>query len=196
MEVSVVKKWDRASEEDLVRALKRGDEEAYEYLYNVYAPKIGSIAKSYLGYDDVDDVVQEVMMRIYKGIRKFRGDSKLSTWIHRIAVNVCKDVLAKRRKRKEILTSFPESDEEEERYLVQPSSKTDVLEEVLNDLDYKSIVSALEKLPEEDRLFIKLKDVDDLSYEEISKIVGKPVGTVKSRLHYARKKLRKLLEER
>ncbi len=195
MGVNKVKKWGRFPEEELVRALKKGDESAYEYLYNVYAPKIGSIAKAYLGHDDVDDVVQEVMMRIYKGIRKFRGDSKLSTWIHRIAINVCKDILAKRKRKKEVLTSFPENDEEGD-YYAQPSSNVDVLEEVLKDLDYKSIVRAIDNLPEEDRLLIKLRDVDNLSYEEISKIMGKPVGTVKSRLHYARKKLRRILEER
>ncbi len=183
----------QSGEDRFIEALKRGEEWAYERLYDEYAPKIGGIAKSYLGYDDVDDVVQEVMMRIYKGIRKFRGDSKLSTWIHRIAVNVCKDMLSKRRKHKEVLTSFSEEDDETDfSYVAFVDDNT--LEETLEEFNYESIMKAIEKLSSENRLLIKLRDVDGLSYEEIAKILGKPIGTVKSRLHYARKKLRELIE--
>ncbi len=181
-------------EERFIKALKNGEEWAYERLYYEYAPRIGGIAKSFLGYDDVDDVVQEVMMRIYKGIKKFRGDSKLSTWIHRIAVNVCKDILEKRKKRKEILTSFPEDDEDSGEYLHHPVSDSNVIEEALEEINYERILEKLNALSEENRLLIKLRDIDGLSYEEIAKIMNKPVGTVKSRLHYARKKLRELLE--
>lgn len=81
-----------------MEALKKKENWAYELLYREFAPKIGSIAKSYLNTDDVDDVVQDVFVRIFKGIKKFRGDSKLSTWIYRIAVNVCKDYLQKYKK--------------------------------------------------------------------------------------------------
>ncbi len=179
--------------EAFIEALKRGEEWAYEKLYDEYAPRIGSIAKSYLGYDDVDDVVQEVMMRIYKGIRKFRGDSKLSTWIHRIAVNVCKDILSKKKKRKEILTSFSE-DEEETDYSFLAYSDDNALAETIEEINHERIMEALKKLSPENRLLIKLRDVDGLSYDEISKIMRKPIGTVKSRLHYARKKLRELIE--
>jgi RNA polymerase sigma-70 factor (ECF subfamily) len=184
----------RLDEGSFVKALKRGEEWAYERLYSEYAPKIGGIAKSYLGYDDVEDVVQEVMMRIYKGIKKFRGDSKLSTWIHRIAVNVCKDYLEKRNRRKEILTSFPEDNEEENMVAEHPSVENNVVEEVVNEMNHEKIMNLMNKLSEENRLLIKLRDIDGKSYEEIAEMLGKPVGTVKSRLHYARKKLRELLE--
>ena len=184
-------KW--SEEEKFIEALKKGDERAYEVFYYEYAPKIGAIAKSYLGYDDVEDVIQEVMMRVYKGIKKFRGDSKLSTWVHRIAVNVCKDHLEKRKRRREVLTSFPE-DDEEEHVAEHPFVESGVLEEALNELDHERIMNLMNKLSEEDRLLIKLRDIDGKSYEEIAEILGKPIGTVKSRLHYARKKLRKLME--
>ncbi len=181
-------------EEKFVKALKKGEEWAYERLYSEYAPRIGGIAKAYLGHDDVEDVVQEVMMRIFKGIKKFRGDSKLSTWIHRIAVNVCKDALEKRKRMREVLTSFPEDDEDDEKLYVHPVSSSDVVEEALEEMEYERLVQAIEKLSEENRLLIKLRDIDGMSYEEIAKIMGKPVGTIKSRLHYARKKLRELVE--
>ena len=181
-------------EEKFVKALKKGEEWAYERLYSEYAPRIGGIAKAYLGHDDVEDVVQEVMMRIFKGIKKFRGDSKLSTWIHRIAVNVCKDALEKRKRMREVLTSFSEDDEDDEKLYVHPVSSSDVVEEALEEMEYERLVQAIEKLSEENRLLIKLRDIDGMSYEEIAKIMGKPVGTIKSRLHYARKKLRELVE--
>ena len=180
------------NEKQLVEALKRGEKWAYERLYNEYAPRIGSIAKSFLGVDDVDDVVQEVMIRIFKGIKKFRGDSQLSTWIHKITVNVCKDILMKYKKRKEILTDFSES---EEKPYHQPKALEDVFRDTFSEITVEKVLKAIEKLSPEDRLLIKLRDVDGLSYEEISKIIGKPLGTVKSRLHYARKRLREILEE-
>jgi RNA polymerase sigma-70 factor (ECF subfamily) len=179
-------------DEELVEGLRRGDEKAFRILYREYAGKIGSIAKSYLGSDDVDDVVQDVMLRIFKSIRKFKGDSKLSTWIYRIAVNVCKDYLAKYKRRSEVLTDFAEDEEHPSQH---PVSEIDTEESVTGELEYERIMDALEKLSAEDRLLIKLRDVDGLSYEEISKIVSKPIGSVKSSLHYARKRLKKLLEE-
>jgi RNA polymerase sigma-70 factor (ECF subfamily) len=182
------------NEKKLVEALKKKENWAYELLYREFAPKIGSIAKSYLNTDDVDDVVQDVFVRIFKGIKKFRGDSKLSTWIYRIAVNVCKDYLQKYKKRNEFLTDFQESDNEDEIY-IQPQARENVLEEVLRSITAEKVQEALEKLSPEDRLLIKLRDIDGLSYEEIASVLQKPVGTVKSRLHYARKRLGKLLKE-
>ncbi|PLV60297.1 RNA polymerase sigma factor [Thermotoga sp. KOL6] len=182
------------NERRLVEALKRKENWAYEVLYREFAPKIGSIAKSYLNTDDVDDVVQDVFMRIFKGIKKFRGDSKLSTWIYRIAVNVCKDYLQKYKKRNEFLTDFQETDNEDEVY-IQPQANEDVLKEVWRSLSAEKVQKALEKLSPEDRLLIKLRDIDGMSYEEIASVLRKPLGTVKSRLHYARKRLGELLKE-
>ena len=177
-----------------MEALKKKENWAYELLYREFAPKIGSIAKSYLNTDDVDDVVQDVFVRIFKGIKKFRGDSKLSTWIYRIAVNVCKDYLQKYKRRNEFLTDFQESDSEDEIY-IQPQARESVIEEVMRSITVEKVQKALEKLSPEDRLLIKLRDIDGLSYEEIASVLQKPVGTVKSRLHYARKRLGKLLKE-
>ena len=188
-----VKTKKEVDEKNFVEALKHGEEWAYERLYDEYAPRIGGIAKSYLGYDDVDDIVQEVMMRIFKGIKNFRGDSKLSTWIHRIAVNACKDALNKKKKKKEIFTNFIE-DSDEEGFSYMAFEDSNLVEEALEEMNYNSIMEALEKLSPENRLLIKLRDIDGMSYEDIAKILGKPVGTVKSRLHYARKKLKELVE--
>ncbi|MFN4189386.1 MAG: RNA polymerase sigma factor [Pseudothermotoga sp.] len=179
-------------DEELLRGLRRGEDWAYRWLYEEFAGKIGSVAKAYLGADDVDDVVQEVMLRVFKGVRKFKGDSKLSTWVYRIAINVCKDYLSKYRRRNEVLTDFTE---DEEGSMPHPVSESDTSLQATGEIAYEKIMDAIERLSADDRLLIKLRDVDGLSYEEISQIVDKPVGSVKSSLHYARKRLKKLLEE-
>lgn len=177
-------------EKRLIGALKKREDWAYDLLYDRYAPMIAGIVKSYLGIDDVDDVIQEVFIRVYKGIKKFRGDSALSTWIYRITVNVCKDMMGKHKKRRELLTDF---DSEEVPY-IEPRSNSNPVESMISELTIEALEKALDKLSEEDRLLIRLRDIEGLSYDEISKIINKPVGTVKSRLHYARKKLGKLLK--
>lgn len=179
------------NEERLVQGLKRREREAFERFFYEYASRIGSIAKSYLGSDDVDDIVQEVFMRVLKGIKRFKGDSKLSTWLYRITVNVCNDFLKKRKRHGEVLVDF--EDEEEPPYL-EPTSDTDVLREVAEELSLAMINEIIGKLPPTDRLLITMRDVNGLSYEEIANALDVPVGTVKSRLHYAREKLRKLLQ--
>ncbi len=139
-------------EQKLIESLKRADSRAYDELYREYVEKIGGIARSYLGVDDVEDVIQEVFIKVYKNIKKFRGDSSLSTWIYRITVNVCKDMLGKKHRRKEILTSFGEEDDDEKNTIREPA-------------------------------------------DELQPSMDKPVGTVKSRLHYARERLKGILEE-
>ena len=179
-------------EQKLVDGLKKKYTWAYETLYDDYAPKLGSVIKSYLGSDDVDDVIQETFIKVYRNIKKFRGDSKLSTWLYRIAVNLCKDVIVRRKKNNEYLVDLQE---EEEGPNFEPPAPNNVFQEVMNELSYEELSETMLKLSEDDRLLIKLRDIDDLSYDEIAAILDKPVGTVKSKLHYARRRLRELLQE-
>ncbi len=177
----------------LIRGLRNGEPEAYRKLYNEYVQKIGRIAKSYIGVDDVEDVIQEVFMKVYKNIRKFRGDSALSTWIYRIAVNVCKDMLLKKRKKREILTSF--GLEEDEKAMPEPVEEMQPTDELLREVSAEEIRRAIESLSEEDRLLITLREIEEMSYSDMANVVGKPVGTIKSRLHYARERLKGALED-
>ena len=179
-------------EKKLLDGLKKKKVWAYEVLYDDYAPRLGSVIKSYLGFDDVEDVIQEVFIKVFKNVKKFRGDAKLSTWLYRIAVNVCKDTLAKRKRNNEFLTDFVES---EDKVTFEPPATTNVFGEVMDEISFEELMLVVAKLSEDDRLLIKLRDIDDLSYEEIADILEKPVGTVKSRLHYARKRLKEMLEE-
>jgi RNA polymerase sigma-70 factor (ECF subfamily) len=181
-------------ESKFIEGLKRGDAKAYSDLYRDYVDKIGGIARSYLGVDDVEDVIQEVFVKIYKNIKKFRGDSSLSTWIYRITVNVCKDMLSKKHRRKEVLTSFGEEEDDDKSTIQEPADESQPSDELLKTISAEEIRRAIDSLPKEDRLLINLREIEGMSYEQISDIMDKPVGTVKSRLHYAREKLKGLLE--
>lgn len=181
---------EKGTESELIQALREKKTWAYEKLYDQYAGLVGSIAKSYLNVDDVEDIIQEVFIRVYKSIKKFKGDASFSTWLYRIAVNACKDQLKKYAKRSETMIDFEEDDSS-----IETTSEENVEITVNKELDSEDITKILKKLNEEDRELIRLRDIQDLDYEEISAIVGKPLGTVKSRIHYARKKLKKLLLE-
>jgi RNA polymerase sigma-70 factor (ECF subfamily) len=182
-------------EQKLIENLKRADSRAYDELYREYVEKIGGIARSYLGVDDVEDVIQEVFIKVYKNIKKFRGDSSLSTWIYRISVNVCKDMLGKKHRRKEILTSFGEEDDDEKNTIREPADELQPSDELMKMLSAEEISKAIDSLSKEDRLLINLREIEGMSYDQISEIMDKPVGTVKSRLHYARERLKGILEE-
>jgi len=181
----------RENERRFVNALKKKKMWAYERLYDEYSGIVGGIARSYLNIDDVEDVIQEVFIRVYKSIKRFKGQSSFSTWLYRIAVNVCKDQIKKQARRSETFTDF---DEGEESGFSEPEAEVDVENQVNSEIRIERFREIMQDLSEEDRLFITLRDIEGLDYEEISKVVDKPLGTVKSRLYYARKRLKKLLK--
>lgn len=184
-------------EQKLIEGLKRSDSNAYGELYRQYADKIGGIARSYLGVDDVEDVVQEVFIKIYKNVKKFRGDSSLSTWVYRITVNVCKDMLGRKQRRKEILTNFGEQEDEDSKNNIrEPVDESMPSDELMKALSAEEISKAIDSLSKEDKLLINLREIEGMSYEQIAEIMDKPVGTVKSRLHYARERLKNILEDK
>lgn len=181
------------NEHALIAALKKGDEEAFRYLYRTYGPKIGALAKGYLGVDDIDDIVQDVILKIFKGIKKFREDAKLSTWIYKITINVCNNVY-KKFKHRETLLEMSDSYSEDEPQS-QYSTEEDLRKAVMDEVLYQKLREAIEKLSPEDRAILYMKEIENLTYEEISEVLGKPVGTIKSRLHYVKEKLKKELKE-
>jgi RNA polymerase sigma-70 factor (ECF subfamily) len=135
-------------------------------------------------------VAQEVFVTVFKAVDTFRGDAKLATWIYRIATNHCKNRLKYLSRRS--YKSTGELDESAERELAgsPPSAArphVDGPDAVLEGLQLERLVqSGIAALEEEHRVLIVLRDVEDLSYEEIGAITGLAEGTVKSRLHRAR----------
>jgi RNA polymerase sigma-70 factor, ECF subfamily len=183
------------SEKLLLEKSKAGDIAAFEQLIECYQRKIYNIALRIVGnYDDANDLAQEVFIRIYKSIGNFKQQSSFSTWIYRITTNVCLDDIRKRKNRKVI--SLDEEikldDGEMKRQIV---SDDPLPEDMAEKSEMRKIVNdAINRLSEEHRIVIVLRDIQGFSYEEIAQIVKCPEGTVKSRINRARQVLKNILQ--
>jgi RNA polymerase sigma-70 factor, ECF subfamily len=180
----------------LVRRLKDRDEQAFREMVEEYGDRVFSLTYRMLGSrEEAEDLAQEVFITIFKSIESFRGDSKFSTWLYRVTANHCKNrikYLSRRHDRDRAeLTERVEGSGGASLAAPRPAPRPDVqlegaqLEQMLQ--------HAIAELDEEQRILVILRDVEDLSYEEICAITELPDGTVKSRLHRARMALRKKL---
>ncbi len=176
------------SDEDLVRQFQEGNKDAFRLLVERNQDKVRTIILYTMNRNDlVDDIAQDVFIKVYKALDQFRFESKFYTWIYRITINKCRDELRKRRWKKFIsLNSSPTKDSSK-----QFTELT--IEQKHNDFN-NLIQHALQKLPVRHREIIVLKDIEDYTYEEIADILQCEMGTVKSRLSRARAALRKILE--
>lgn len=179
----------------LIRRLQQRDERAFEEMVRLYQHKVYNLVYRMLGNQhEAEDVAQEVFVTVFKAIGTFRGEAKFSTWLYRIAANHCKNRMKYLGRRFHKATG--ELDEAAERELqeAQPSAMrphTDGPDAVLEGLELERTVQAgIAQLDEEHRVLVILRDVEDLSYEEIASITGLELGTVKSRLHRARNQLK------
>lgn len=185
----------------LIRRLKRHDERAFREMVHTYQQPVFNFVYRMLGNrDEAEDLAQEVFVTVFKAIGSFRGESKLSTWIYRIATNHCHNrnrYLARRRRQS--TQSFDELTERAVREGTGPFialqgeiSRPDVA------LEGRQLEEAIQRqiaaLDQEHRLLVILRDIQGLSYQEIAFISGIPEGTVKSRLHRARMTLKDRLE--
>lgn len=181
------------TERELVQLAKAGDNAAFSQLVSAYEGKIYNLALRYLGNpDDAMDASQEVFLRMFRFLSGFQEDSSFSTWLYRIGVNVCKDLLSRRSKRAEQPLEISD-DEEETRPADIPDGRYDP-ERILEGTELRRTLSdAIAELPEQQREMIVLRDIQGLSYEEIGQVLCLESGTVKSRLFRARENLRKKL---
>jgi len=177
-------------EQKLIERIQSGDRRAFDELVLGYQNKVIHISYGMLSdYQDACDAAQEVFVKVYRSIDRFRGDSSLSTWIYRITKNVCSDFL---RKRKDPYLSIDEEKEEGTKLEIVDTSKSP--EQIAEKNEIQRIVhEALGELDDNSRLMITMFDLEGLSYEEISAALEIPIGTVKSRLNRAREKLKKNL---
>ncbi|MPZ16310.1 MAG: sigma-70 family RNA polymerase sigma factor [Luteitalea sp.] len=174
----------------LVAEAAAGSREAFDELVRRYQARIYGLARTLTGGDpDAEDLVQETFVRAFRAVGDFRCESSFHTWLYRIAVNVMKSHL-ERRRRLDSVTARPAGE--------TFKSATEQLPSV-EDLEAtvarrQAIDRALASLPEELRIVITLRDVQGLEYREIATITHLPMGTVESRLFRARQRLRPLLE--
>jgi RNA polymerase sigma-70 factor (ECF subfamily) len=179
-------------ENDLVKRAKAGDLNAYEQIIILYEKKVfGLIYNLIKNYDELEDIAQEVFIKVYRNLKNFKEESSLYTWIYRITVNVCIDEMKKRRK----VVSIDEKiqlDDGEVDFQIPDNGKS--LEEILEEKDERlRLMNCINKLPESARTMIVLRDIKEFSYQEISEILNINIGTVKSKINRARELLKKLL---
>jgi RNA polymerase sigma-70 factor (ECF subfamily) len=181
-------------DEELVFRLQRGDEWAFQLLVRRFRKKIFSIAFGItLDAEESQDIVQEVFLQDYRRIGDFRGDAALSTWLHRITVNRCLNW--KRRLARRFKWLHATTDSSDDGPVTEPESQLPSPESrVVGAQTRQQIDNALNTLPDQARTVFVLRELEGLSYEAIADAVGIKVGTVRSRLFHARRRLREILQ--
>lgn len=188
-------------ENQLIQRLKSRDETAFNEIVVLYQSRVYNLVYRMLGSrEEAQDVAQEVFITVFKAIHLFRGESKFSTWLYRIATNHCKNRL-KYLGRRAVYPKTPLDDLSERDQLESASMSTsgtvDRPDRLLEGVEVEKLLQeAMVELDEDHRVLIVLRDIQNLSYQEIAEITQLAEGTVKSRLHRARAALRERLVQK
>jgi RNA polymerase sigma-70 factor (ECF subfamily) len=175
-------------EQLLIKQCQTGDPAAFEILLSHYEKLIYNLCFRYFGnHYDASDVGQEAMVRIYKKIRDFNGNSSFKTWLYRVVTNLCLDELRRRKNKSVSLDEIKEQGYEPAASFYNPETAAEQSEQAT------MIQEILLTLSTEHRTILILKDVEGLEYHEIAHVLGCNMGTVKSRLNRAREAFRKKL---
>ena len=185
-----------AEEMDLVKRARKGDLAAYDELVRRYQERIyATVYHMTANHEDANDLAQEAFIKAFQALRSFKGGSSFYTWVYRIAVNKTINFLKQRRNKGQMSLDDLDFNAEHDPDLVALiSEKTPRREVNLAELQEKLNI-AMQKLSDSHRLVVTLHDVQGLSHEEIAKIMDCNVGTVRSRLFYARQQLQAYLSD-
>jgi RNA polymerase sigma-70 factor (ECF subfamily) len=167
-------------EAQLLAACRRGEDRAMEALYHQHKRRVFGLVFRIVGASDAEEVAQEVFVRVFRGLGSFRGESALSTWMYRLAVNAALSHLAKRNRRHEV------SDDALAAVAVEEPARRDPRLS-------RRVEDAMARLPAGYRAILVLHDIEGLSHEECAAILDCRVGTCKSQLHKARARMREAL---
>jgi len=167
------------TDEALVKRFQAGDEEAFDELVERHRRRVYGLICRLVGGTEAEDLAQEVFLAAYRSLVNFRGEAAFSTWLYRVTVHTCSHHLRRRR------LETTELDEGEPDTRRDGDPEEAALRRELRD----RVRSAIDALPYKLRLVIVLRDLHGLSYEEIAEVVRCPIGTVRSRLHYATQRL-------
>lgn len=185
------------SDERLVERAKKGDADAFEVLVSRYERKVYNLAYRLTGHhEDASDLAQDAFVRVYTRLADFRGDSSFATWLYRIVTNACKDEL--RRRRRQTVTSLDQPMENDDGEMTRQveDAHTDTPEQAVERQEVQRAVQlAINSLDEHFRMVLVMRDIQELSYNEIADVLGENLGTVKSRLNRARNALKEALEK-
>ena len=183
---------------ELVKRVQSGDTAAFDILVQKYQHKLINLIGRYVSdQTECQDIAQDAFIKAYRAIGNFRGDSQFYTWLYRIAANTAKNYLASRARKSPAYSVDVEDAEHfegESRLKEYTTPENTLLTEEIK----ATVFGAIEKLPEDLKSAITLREIDGLSYEEIADVMDCPIGTVRSRIFRARdvidKELRPLLE--
>jgi len=171
------------SDDELIQACRAGDTEAFRWLYRRYQGRVRSTLYQLCAGASLDDLVQEVFLRAWKGLPRFRQSAQFSTWLYRIVWNVASDCRRQRARTRAQQQQLPQ--------LVSVAHDP----AGLTHLHYQDLVQrGLQQLSLEHRDVLVLHDLEQLPQAQVAQILGIPVGTVKSRLHHGRAQLRQFLQ--
>ena len=181
------------TDEELILIFQKGNEKAYIELVNRYRDRLINYVYRFLGDLDVaEDIVQDTMVKVYTHKHYYKEIAKFSTWIYTIASNLAKTELRKKKTRKETILSHLNT--EDRKYEI-PSGELDSENLIQSEYTEKEIKNAILELPLHFRTVVILRDIQELSYDEISIIIKVPLGTVKSRINRARIQLQEMLKD-
>lgn len=184
----------READAELLRAVMAGDGTAYRGLVEKYQGRVYAMVYGMVrNREDARDITQEAFVKAYRNLASFRLESSFYTWLYRIAMNLSIDFV-RRRKRRET-NGFDEgiASRDVDGAIAEVHHEDGPARQLERKQLFARIMDAMEKLPEDQREVILLRELEGLQYKEIADVMGIPEGTVMSRLFYARKKLQKLL---
>ncbi|WP_368667565.1 sigma-70 family RNA polymerase sigma factor [Synechocystis sp. LEGE 06083] len=179
----------------MIQQSQQGDAEAFRQLYRRYQAKVRSTLYQLCGQDQLDDLVQEVFFKVWKGLPKLRNHNFFATWLYRITWNVAQDArkqLGRSRQRiHQPSSALADNEGEISLQLSRPEDSPDLLQ-----LHYQDLVQqGLATLSFEHRTVLVLHDLEDLPQKTIAEVLNLPGGTIKSRLFYARRAMREFLQQ-
>lgn len=181
----------QSSDSEIISDFLKGNSSSFNFIVLKYQKKVyWVVRRMVLDHDDADDITQEVFIKLYRTMSDFRGESSLFTYLYKIAVNYSLNHLKKNRNKFEKLKNI-----DEESYNIKDSSKGQ--DAMMADKEREKLLKdAMLALPDQQRAVFSLRFYDELSYEEISKILGKSVGGMKANYFHALKKIQSFLLEK
>jgi len=183
------------SEESLIARVQLGDEAAFGELIERYQKQVFNIALRYVhNYDDASDITQEVFIKAYRSVSGFKGKSRISTWLYRIAVNMCLDFIRREKVHSRGLVPLEIKDDEDGDYELPAPDFSYAPEQVAEQRELQeALQKALDSLPPISREIVMMRDINGMSYQEIADALHIELGTVRSRLARARIRMRNKL---
>ena len=180
------------TDEELISKFQKGDIGAYNQLVYRYKDRLLNFIYRYLNdINRSEDLVQDTLLKLYTHKDSYKQIAKFSTWIYTIAANLARTELRKIKRRKTF--SITELSYDDKEFIIK-SKDDEPGDEIINEDLQKKVQSALHELPDDFKTIIILRDIQELSYEDISRIIKLPLGTVKSRINRGRLKLQNLLK--